>query len=718
MESKQQTSTQLFRIWKSFAFASLVLATQLYAQTQPSITAQPVSRTNNANTTATFNVIATGSLPLSYQWHKNGNPLSVGEKISSVTATNLSIINVLGPEAGDYSVVITNSYGSVTSLVATLTVIDPLITTQFTNQNLNIGQTVTLNVGAAGTSPLNYQWRLNGTNLTITTTSSLTLTNVQRTNAGFYDVIVSNMFGSVTSSPALLTVNLVTLDTLNSSVGGQIDAIAVQPDGRILIGGSFTNVGGQLRNRIARLNTNGTLDTTFNPGANNKVFSLAVQPDGKILVGGWFTTLAGQSRVYIGRLHPDGSADMTFNPGATGIGSLPGVFSLALQADGKILVSGSYRMLAGHNQTNIGRLYPDGSADVSFNASANDIVYPIAVQTDGKIVLGGNLTTLCGQPRHHIGRLHADGTLDTNFDPGVNTLPLTMAVQPDGKILVGGDFDTMGGEPCTNLGRLNPDGTLDVSFNVPATGPSGIVRVLAIQTDGKILAGGSFSFLNGYPRNRLGRLNPDGSVDPTFAPSANDIVYAMALQKDGKILVGGDLTTLDGAARAYFGRLNNTDPALENLTFDGTNITWLRTGTGPEVWRTTFDVSTNGADWINLGPGQRINGGWQIQALDLPLDTGIRARGFLTGSRYTGSFSFIETKIGPPAILVNDSNFGFTSNQFGFNFTGTPGQSVIVEGSTNLLDWTPLQTNTLAPTPLYFIDPQTIPWRFYRLRTP
>ena len=113
-------------------------------------------------------------------------------------------------------------------------------------------------------------------------------------------------------------------------------SLAVQPDGKILVGGYFTALGGQTRNGIAQFNPDGTLDSTFNPGASRTdssglVYSLVVQADGKILVGGWFTAVAGQPRQYLGRLNTDGTLDSGFDPGANWV-----VTSLALQADGKI----------------------------------------------------------------------------------------------------------------------------------------------------------------------------------------------------------------------------------------------------------------------------------------------------------------------------------------------------------------------------------------------
>ncbi|MGB8647777.1 MAG: delta-60 repeat domain-containing protein, partial [Anaerolineae bacterium] len=251
-------------------------------------------------------------------------------------------------------------------------------------------------------------------------------------------------------APARIALAASPIDGFDPGANGQVTVLAVQADGKILVGGAFTMLGGggtgtTARNYIGRLNTDGSLDTTFNPGANGQVTVLAVQADGKILVGGAFTMLGGggtgtTARNYIGRLNADGSLDATFNPGAGNQ-----VTVLAVQADGNILVGGAFTTLGGQTRNRIGRLNADGSLDTTFNPGANNVVYAMAVQADGKILVGGLFTTLGGQSRNRIGRLNADGSVDATFNPGANGVVYVLAVQADGKILVGGGFTTLGG---------------------------------------------------------------------------------------------------------------------------------------------------------------------------------------------------------------------------------------------------------------------------------
>ena len=135
------------------------------------------------------------------------------------------------------------------------------------------------------------------------------------------------------------------------------------------------------------------------------------------------------------------------------------------------------------------------------------------------------------------------------FDPNANGTIRDVVVQPDGKILLSGSFTTLspnGGGTVTrnNIARLNPDGTLDTAFNPNA---NGVLYALAVQADGKILAGGLFTSIGGQPRNRIARLDATTGLADSFDPNANDEIYSIVVQSDGKILVGGLFTSIGGA---------------------------------------------------------------------------------------------------------------------------------------------------------------------------
>ena len=681
----------------------------------PAWTAIPTNRTNSAGATATFAGRAIGFPSVSYQWAKGGIPLLDGGRISGATTTTLTLTNVLGGDAGAYQLIASNQFGSRTSAVATLTIVnDPTIAVSPSGYNREPGQSVTMSFATIGTMPLAYQWWKDGLVLAGRTEASLTITNLILADAGSYWVQVVNQYGSATSAMALLTVNGVTLDDgFTSGTEGapaSVYSLALQADGKILVAGRFINLAGQARKNIGRLDSGGALDAGFNPGANSNVFSVAVQRDGKILLAGRFTTLAGQARNGLARLNSDGSLDVGFRPEPNSSAD-----ALALQDDGKILVGGSFTVLGGLPRTNLARLNPDGSLDGTFNPAVNSSVASIAPQADGKILIGGSFTLVNGQPRSRIARLNADGTLDTGFSPGAGGSIQAITLQSDGQILVAGGFTNFAGLNRRGLVRLTQAGTLDSGFDPLVNGS---VHSLALQSNGKILIGGNFDAVSGQTRSRLARLNPDGSLDVGFNPGPGGAsVYGFALQEDGKILVSGAFTLLSGQARNSIGRLNATEPTTQNLNYDGSTIAWQRGGSAPGVWRTTFEWSGDGLQWNSLGEGEFVPGGWQKTNVFVPVQSTIRARGFVTGGLQNGSAWFVEDYLcyACPLILNVERNVGMVSNQFGFNASAS-GSRVMVEASSNLIDWVPVFTNSATNGVFRFLDPDSyaLPNRYFR----
>jgi uncharacterized delta-60 repeat protein len=681
----------------------------------PLVVTQPASRTNNANTTAAFTASGLGAPPLQFQWLKSGVALADGGNVSGTTTPTLTVSNVFGADAGGYSLVLSNASGVVTSAVAALTVIDPLITMNPASQSANVGQAVTFNVAAIGSATLNYQWRQNGLELAGANSATLTLTNLQATNAGNYTVIITNGFSTGTSSVATLTVNLAVPDAFNPGANGPIYALALQPDGKILVGGQFLTPGMQPRRNLLRLNADGSMDGSFTSNfTNNSVNAVLVQLDGKILVAGAWTD---QNRLFptsLWRVDAAGNLDLAFTDYFTTT-----VNTLSSSPDGKVWVGGSFVVGKPGITTNLARLKADSSYDSNFTASVNGAVSTLALQSDGKLVIGGAFTTVNGTNRNRLARFNPNGTLDPSFNPNVSSTVNTLAVQPDGKILLGGGFGAIGGTNRARLARLNPDGTLDAGFTTGITSANGIVTTFALQADGKILIGGSFTGVGGQTRNRLARLNPDGSLDTTFNPGANNNINAFAIQPDGAIIVGGGaaggmLTQIGGQARTNIGRLVNTAPATQSLAFDGTTATWRRGGTSPELWRATFEGSTNGVDWISLGTGTWVTNGWQLDGLSFPRRSMIRARGFVTGGINNGSGWFVQN-IAPsavPPVLT-------PANGFGFNVLALPGQIVVVEATEDFTFWTVVQTNVVTDLGSFlYAESQAglFPHRFYRAK--
>ncbi|HWH68372.1 MAG TPA: immunoglobulin domain-containing protein, partial [Candidatus Sulfotelmatobacter sp.] len=252
----------------------------------PAVSFAPDSSVAQAGTTVRFNLAAGGSEPLGYQWRKDGVALAEGGGISGTSTPVLSLSNVFKKDEGSYSVVVSNLYGSITSAVARLTVVDPAIAVQpLADNDKQVGQSISLEVGVVGTAPLVYQWWKDGQALAQGTAASLVLTNLHTTDAGHYWMVATNPYGSTTSTVARLGVSLPTLETaFNPGADYSVWALALQADGKILVGGEFRTLGGQVRNGLGRLHDDGSLDTAFDPAPNAGndpvAYSLAVQPDG------------------------------------------------------------------------------------------------------------------------------------------------------------------------------------------------------------------------------------------------------------------------------------------------------------------------------------------------------------------------------------------------------------------------------------------------------
>jgi uncharacterized delta-60 repeat protein len=378
------------------------------------------------------------------------------------------------------------------------------------------------------------------------------------------------------------------LFNIETGANSEVRACAIQSDGKVIIGGSFTNINNTTMNGIARLNTDGTLDLSFVTGtgidlnggnSNSGVNTISIQSDGKIIIGGFFTTYNGTVSNGIARLNTNGTVDPTFNAG-NGQNSLFGsIYSLAIQGDGKILVGGTFTAFNGVTINNIVRLNSNGSVDLSFNpgtgATAGGLGYLtyikcISLQSNNKIIIGGNFTSYNGISRNGIARVNSNGSLDLTFDPGSgvtrygnppqgqsSSYLLSSLILSDGKILIVGRFTDYNGIPRESIAKLNSDGSLDNGF-VPTTGNNyGVgsygsdLKTVAIQSDGKIIAASSRWF----------RFNENGLLDSTcslnFITITNFGVNVILLQNDEKIIVGGVFTDFNGTGRNRIARLHN-----------------------------------------------------------------------------------------------------------------------------------------------------------------
>jgi uncharacterized delta-60 repeat protein len=365
--------------------------------------------------------------------------------------------------------------------------------------------------------------------------------------------------------------------------GGAVYAIAVQPDGKIILAGIFSKYNGLDANDIVRLNTDGSIDASFNPGTGagstgispSVIFSVAIQDDGKILASGLFSSFNGVTRASLVRLNADGSVDQTYTTAVTfsSIGSSVAP-SLLLQQDGKLLLAGDITKINGISTSKLVRLNADGSLDAAFSSAMGTgfsaYVGKTALQSDGKIVVIGSFSTVNGLSYNRMARLNTDGSVDNTFnaDAGFNNGNgiSSLLVLPDNSIIVTGNFQA----PTKRIARLTANGVYDNTFNV-GTGVDNFLTLgfpdvgcVTRQSDGKIIIGGTFTRYNGVTCISLARVNTNGSLDTGYKPNpANRATITGILPAaDGKVYIAGNFIFVNGAESKL---------GVVRLNADGTN---------------------------------------------------------------------------------------------------------------------------------------------------
>ena len=336
------------------------------------------------------------------------------------------------------------------------------------------------------------------------------------------------------------------------AAAGTGNVVAVQADGKVLLTGGFTQMGGIPRNKFARLNADGTVDPSFNAGTGFSSLprKLLVQPDGKIIAAGDFSSYNGTPVGYMVRINVDGTIDNTFT--ATVDGS-SGIHSVALQADGKIVIGGAFFMVNGVGRPGIARLESNGALDVAFNPviAGGPYVSGVVVEPNGKITIGGVFTSVNGVNRTNLARLEADGTTDTSLNAIAMPENHGLWRQADGKYIA------LAGQSPRPI-RRNSDGSADTSFLPPTF--NGTVSSVVIMPDGSMVVAGGFTSVGGTERFYITRLAPNGAHDTSFVSfGANSPVTSMALYATGKVMLAGTFSSIESVSRLGIARLNVPD---------------------------------------------------------------------------------------------------------------------------------------------------------------
>lgn len=421
--------------------------------------------------------------------------------------------------------------------------------------------------------------------------------------------------------------------------------LALQPDGKAVVVGDFSRIVGAPLNRVARIQANGNVDPTFNPGtgANGQIFAVRILIDGKILIGGSFTLFNGVQINRFARLNTDGSFDNSF---AVGNGFNSDVNTIALLPNNKILVGGRFSAYNGTGRNGIALLNSDGSLDTSFIPSTAlqyiGELNSLVLQPDGKILVGGNFFDNVSNSFRNLVRLNSNGSIDTSFLVKTDQAVFSIAIQNNGKILIGGQFGTVNGVGKPALARLEVNGVLDNTFAAP-TALS--VNKIVLQTDGKPVLAGKFVRPAGL-NYTIARLNTNGSQDATFTQSELDTLNSVILMPDERIIGCGYLfqnsNAIGGANRAGVRRYN------QNGTRDNSYIT--RHGA---TQTTVFDVQVQTDGKILVHGGGFTIGGLQRPSLGRLLPDGTVDEAFQPSVGGTAVTTQSDGKVVVAGVQIN-----------------------------------------------------------------
>ena len=517
-------------------------------------------------------------------------------------------------------------------------------------------------------------------------------------------------------------------------------SVAVQGDGKIVVAG-FSWDGINTAFALVRYNIDGSLDTSFNGSGkvttvigtgDDEARSVAVQNDGKIVVAG-HSFNGSNLDIAVVRYLANGSLDTTF--GGTGkvttaIGSGDDYArSVGVQENGRIVVAGGY-----YNGSNIDfalvRYLPNGNLDTSFGGTgkvttaigiATDDGYALALQSDGKIVVSGTFDDI---PRNTydfaVIRYNVDGSLDTSFGDGGKVITdfgsvdasTGVAVQGDGKIVAVGRSNPS--NPDFYVARYNADGSLDANFGgtgkvITDFGHPDFAFSLAIQSDARIVVvGTSQTSANSYVF-ALARYNSNGNLDTTFngngkvttAIGGSSQAFSVAVQSDGRIVAAG--TSYNGSnltiALARYGDADTDGDGIPDKYETGTGIYVSPTDTGT-------NPNNPDSDGDGLTDGQEVN---TYHSNPNIADT--------DGDGFDDGFE-VSTGFSPTSATSTPDALSSIRTAAEYRFNAANGISYRIEASTDLTNWTTIETNIIGTggviTRFYSIEGQ--PRRFFRSR--
>ena len=661
-----------FNVWTDGSVRTISGPSQYYSNTQNIYIGGDFQMVNGASRKRIAKIITSsyGGYPTGLQGNVDAtfNPdPGINARVSTVAYLSDSRMLV----GGEFSAIQSVATPPIARLVGTYGINIPTAPTNISAQPASSTQVIVMFSGSSYTSSYQIErsvnqitWTQVGNSsspyfdqgLTANTTYYYRVRGANYNGSGAYSVVAScTTDGSPWYGPGSLEPNIYQ----GFSVNGAVHSFAVQGDGKIVIVGDFTQVNSVDKNWIARLNSDWTLDSTYaaGTGANSPIYSVALQSDNKVIISGYFSSIHGISTKYIARLNEDGSLDGSFNPG---LGPNSYARVITLQSDGKIVIGGNFGSYNGMSQEYLARLNQDGSLDLAFRTTPNSSIYDIKVLGNGKIIIAGDFSTINGITKSGVALLNTDGTLDESYNTGSGSSGVrAIAIQSDGKTVIAGYFTTFSGINRNRVARLNVDGSVDTTFD-PGKGPDGTVNSLSLDQNGWVVIGGDFTSVQDTYCFRIGRLNPTGVIDTTFKTGlgANGSVEK-SISIGSSVIICGSFSTFGGAAKSYLLKLiggGNIEPFIytpQNLP-DG-------------IAGTYYSLTLSAA-------GGKPPYNWAVSSGVLPLGMSLSVDGVLSGDP--------EPVVGYlMQIKVTDADGKQAQKEFTFNNPDVPPGLEIIEAT-------------------------------------
>ena len=320
------------------------------------------------------------------------------------------------------------------------------------------------------------------------------------------------------------------------------------------------------RNYIARLNSDGTLDAGFNPSANGSVYTAAVQSDGKVIIGGQFSTMGGTTRNYIARVNSNGTLDSGFNPNLNDV-----LKSLAIQTDGKVIIGGSFTTVGAVVRNFIARVNTDGTLDTAFNPNASSLVFSTAIQADGQIIIGGDFTTIGGAASGRIARLQNNAATQSLTIPNASRLQWLRGGASPETAQVTFELSIDGGNTWAMLGAGSRSQLVTgwelTGLNLPG---SGQIRARAR------ISGGYYNSSSGLVEAAAVITGLPSVPDITVEQPALTVIPNAGTKSFGNVLAGSNTSLTFTVSNPGTANLTGLGIAL-----DGTNATEFSVTTNP-----------------------------------------------------------------------------------------------------------------------------------------